>query len=100
MFVMGVQVGQEGKEGRWLMCLRAHGVKTWHDVTGGVKCCADGAKQLRISTHEWVDKFYSPRLTYTGWGRYWYRGKFRSRIRGFLTDELIVLFAVSHTMHT
>lgn len=68
MFVMGVQVGQEGKEGRWLMCLRAHGVKTWHDVTGGVKCCADGAKRLRISTHEWVDKFYSPRLTYTGWG--------------------------------
>lgn len=32
------------------MCLRAHGVKTWHDVTGGVKCCADGANKLRIST--------------------------------------------------
>ena len=33
------------------MCLRAHGVKTWHDVTGGVKCCADGANQLRILTN-------------------------------------------------
>lgn len=45
------------------MCLRAHGVKAWHDVTGGVKCCADGAKELRILTREWVNEFYSPRLT-------------------------------------
>lgn len=45
------------------MCLRAHGVKTWHDVTGGVKCCADEAKHLRTSTHEQVNEFYSPRFT-------------------------------------
>lgn len=45
------------------MCLRAYGVKTWHDVTGGVKCCAVRAEQRRTSTREWVDEFYSPRLT-------------------------------------
>lgn len=59
----GSKQGKGGEEGKWLMFLRAHGVKTWHDVTGGVKCCVAGAEQQTISTREWVDEYYSPRLT-------------------------------------
>lgn len=35
-----------------------------------------------------------------GRGGYWYTIKFKSRIRGFLTDELSVLFAPSHSTRT
>lgn len=50
--------------------------------------------------HKRVDEFYSPRLTETEQGGYLNRGKFRSRISGFLTDKLSVLFAPLHTIHT